>query len=295
MKAIRSVGAAALVWALALGLSACGQTSPPTAPVRPSDTTPSVGTPPTPGSPGSGSALQSVPSPVWEHRGISSADLQASATVRVFFGHQSIGGNVLKGVTRLYDAGGLGKPNLIDITNGASLPSSGGFIAHAYVGRNGQPLEKLADFDAILRGGVADQVDVALIKFCYADVRGERVDVEGIFRAYQATMSALERDYPEVTFLYATAPLKSETPSDNVSRTRLNTLIRSEYAKSGRLWDLAAIESTTPDGKKVGGELDGQAYDALYSGFTHDGGHLYLEGTDVAAAPLLELIAQAAG
>lgn len=304
MSLNRTFGLAACAWALVLGLSGCGQT-PSTAVQSPTpDSKASVGTSRSsntpasqaePTQPDAGNALQSTPSPVWEHHAISGADLKASSTVRVFFGHQSIGSNVLKGVSSLYKAAGLGKPTLVDVTDGGSLPSTGGFIAHSFIGRNGYPLEKIAEFDATLRGGIADQVDVALLKFCYADVRGDRVDVAGIFKEYQAAMSALERDFPDVTFIYATAPLKSETPSDNVSRTQLNTLIRSNYAKTGRLWDLAAIESTTPDGRKVGGELEGQPYDALYPGFTHDGGHLYREGTEVAAAPLLEIIAAAAG
>ena len=51
----------------------------------------------------------------------------------------------------------------------------------------------------------------------------------------------------------------------------MNALIRGEYA--GRhLFDLAAIESTKPDGTRVSGRYDNQGYFALYDGYTSDSG-----------------------
>jgi hypothetical protein len=229
----------------------------------------------------------------WAHRGISAQDLADSTRARWFFGHQSVGGNVLKGVDALYKEHDLGKARQVDLTDGGSLPATGGLVAHAHVGRNGHPLEKLADFDEIMRSGVAAQVDAAVLKFCYADVREGRVDIVGLFDEYRRVMTDLERDFPDVMFVYATVPLKEDTAADNVLRTQLNAMIRTEFAETGRLWDIAAIESTTPEGEPVGGTHDGRPYQALHAGFTRDGGHLYTPGTEAAAAPLLELVAQA--
>ncbi|HQZ84121.1 MAG TPA: hypothetical protein PLB21_00645 [Actinomycetota bacterium] len=230
--------------------------------------------------------------PLWTHVESRPADVQEAAKKRIFFGHQSVGGNVMKGVTELYQANGLGRPPFYDITDGtASLPSSGGVFAHAFVGRNGDPLAKLADFDAILRDGVAKQVYVALLKFCYADVRAA-TDVDALFAEYRDVLAALERDYPKVTFLHATSPLKTTRPEDNLARAQFNTLIRAEYAGTGRLWDIAAVESTTPEGDRVSGMVAGARYDALYPGFSTDGGHLNPAGAEAAATPLLRLVAQ---
>jgi hypothetical protein len=79
----------------------------------------------------------------------------------------------------------------------------------------------------------------------------------------------------------------------NVARERLNALIRHEYA--GRhLLDLAAIESTKPDGTRVSGRHDNQGYFALYGGYASDFAHLNAVGSKIAATAFLEAIAQAA-
>jgi len=54
--------------------------------------------------------------------------------------------------------------------------------------------------------------------------------------------------------------------ADNVARERFNALIRGEYA-GHHLFDIAAIESTKPDGTRVSGSYDNQGYFALYDGY----------------------------
>ncbi len=72
-------------------------------------------------------------------------------------------------------------------------------------------------------------------------------------------------------------------PAENVARERLNALIRREYA-GGHLFDLAAVESTAPDGSRAAGTYEGQRYYRLYDGYASDSGHLNGEGARVAAA-----------
>jgi hypothetical protein len=163
-----------------------------------------------------------------------------------------------------------------------------------------------------MRGGMGRQVDVALMKFCWGDVFSN-TDVDALFARYRDTMAALERDFPNVTFIHVTEPLTTEPglftelkirlktllgrsdwrgQSANVARERLNALIRGEYA--GRhLFDLAAIESTKPDGTRVSGRHDNQGYFALYDGYASDFAHLNAVGSKIAATAFLEAIAQA--
>jgi hypothetical protein len=47
--------------------------------------------------------------------------------------------------------------------------------------------------------------------------------------------------------------------------------------------DLAAIESTKPDGTRVSGRYDNQGYFALYDGYASDVGHLNAVGSKIAA------------
>jgi len=242
---------------------------------------------------------------------ITTADLTAVARTRVFFGHQSIGWNVLNAVPGVYADNGVSAP---PVERGRAEPGpNGGFIAHQFIGENLKPLLKLEDFDRIMRDGMGRQVDVALMKFCSVDITSS-TDVEALFARYRDTMAAMERDFPNVTFIHVTVPLVTDRQdlfsklktrlktvlgrSDvnhqpaNVARERLNALIRSEYA--GRhLFDLAAIESTRPDGTRVSGRYDNRGYFALYDGYASDDIHLNAVGSKIAATAFLEAIAQA--
>lgn len=268
----------------------CSSTSAGPTPDRPAGS-PSV-TRPT-GSPTSPADVGTTP--IWRHTPVTAAALRSAARTRVFFGHQSVGGNIMKGVTALYKADSMSAPPFVEVSAvSTGLPGSGGFLAHAFIGENGDPLAKIADFDAILRAGVGGRVDVALMKLCYADITAKS-DVAGVFDRYAAVIAGLERDFPKVRFLYATVPLKTNRPADNIARAAYNELVRREYQETGRLYDIAAIEATAPDGSRVSGVEGGQAFDSLFGGYSTDGGHLNEVGTRTAAAPLLQLVAEDKG
>jgi len=241
---------------------------------------------------------------------IATEDLTAVAHTRVFFGHQSVGTNVLGAVPGVYADHGLSAP---PIEQGGTQPGpNGGFIAHQLIGENGKPLLKLEDFDRTMRGGMGRQVDVALMNFCWGDIWSD-TDVDALFARYRDTMAALERDFPNVTFIHVTVPLTTEPglftelktrlktllgrrdvrgEPANVARERLNAMIRGEYA--GRhLFDLAAIESTKPDSTRVSGRYDDRGYFALYDGYASDMADLNAVGSKIAATGFLEAIAQA--
>ena len=147
-----------------------------------------------------------------------------------------------------------------------------------------------------------------MMKFCYVDV-DRTTNVDEVFAAYRSTMADLQRDYPNVTFVYATVPLTTDpgllstlkswvkgtsgsSQADNVARERLNELIRHEYSGQ-HLFDLAAAESTAPDGGRASGTHDGRLYFRLYDGYASDPGHLNDDGARVAAAAWLRSVAQA--
>lgn len=249
---------------------------------------------------------------------IADTELAAAAGTRVFFGHQSVGGNVLDGVADVYAARGLPAPDLVEAgdASGVAARSSegrGGLWSHAYLGQNGDPFGKIEDFDARIRGGVGREVDVAFMKLCYVDVT-HSTDVDALFTRYRETMAALGRDFPDVEFLHVTTPLTTEAdlPSrlksmvkgllgrdgvegsaDNAARERFNSMMRDEY-DADRLFDLAGIESTLPDGTRASGSHDGQSWFALYDGYASDSGHLNEDASAMAAAHLLALVARSA-
>ena len=104
-------------------------------------------------------------------------------------------------------------------------------------------------------------------------------------------MARLKAAHPGTTILHATIPLTTDDPASNVKRQQYNKLVRDTYRKS-RIVDIARIESTTPAGKRVTGQLNGHRYYALYSGYTEDGGHLNDAGSRLVAAELLRAIAR---
>jgi hypothetical protein len=237
---------------------------------------------------------------------ITADDLVKVSRTKVFFGHMSVGMNVLDGVAGVYAARGVTAPVIEQ--DRIRPDKEGGFIDHTFIGENEKPWLKIQDFDAKMRSGIGQQVDVAMMKLCYIDITAD-TDVDALFATYRDTMATLQRDFPEVTFIYVTVPLTTEQgtlsklksvltgskgfrPADNTARERLNALIRREYA--GRhLFDLAAIESTAPDGSRAAGIYQGQRYYRLYNAYASDSGHLNAVGARVAATAWLKAIAQA--
>jgi hypothetical protein len=45
-----------------------------------------------------------------------------------------------------------------------------------------------------------------------------------------------------------------------MARERYNTLVRERYGASGRLFDIARVESTTPSAERTTGEYEGRSY-----------------------------------
>ncbi|GIG02713.1 hypothetical protein [Catellatospora citrea] len=237
---------------------------------------------------------------------VSATDLAKVSRTRVFFGHQSVGYNVLDGVAAVYRAHSVDAPPIEERRD--TPAASGGFVVHALIGENTKPLDKIKDFDALIRGGIGGQVDVAMMKFCYIDI-DPGTDVDAVFAAYRDTLAALERDFPNVAFVKATVPLTTQPgrlsqlkqwvqgndlygATANATRERLNQLIRKEYGGS-HLFDVAAVESAAPDGTRAGGVTDGRPYFALNDAFAADSGHLNAAGAQRAAGAWLSAVAQA--
>lgn len=232
-------------------------------------------------------------------------DLDVLATKRIFFAHQSVGDNILGAIPEVYGQAGRGTPDIVELDS--SQPPEEvvqGTILHRHVGVNGDPQGKLTDFAEQLRSGLGTQVEVAILKFCYVDISAE-TDVQALFEDYRSTLAQLGKEFPAVVFVPATAPLTTEDgarqavknllgrSSDNIAREKYNALVRAEYAGSGPLFDIAAVESTRPDGTRVSRSTNGQVHFALYSGYASDEGHLNADGARRAASEFLATAARA--
>lgn len=220
-------------------------------------------------------------------------DVEAFTRRRVFFGHMSVGKNILTGLDELYAAHEVEPAARIEITPGESptLPDDG-VLVHALIGENRHPQRKLANFDRTLRAGLAEQVEIAALKFCYIDVRWD-TDVEALFETYRDTLAQLEADYPDVRFVHLTVPLTTGAygirdhlkvwagRDDNAARERYNDLVRETYGPD-RVFDIAALEATAPDGTTGDPEL--------FGGYSSDGAHLNRAGATRIAAEFVNFL-----
>lgn len=204
---------------------------------------------------------------------------------RIFFGHQSVGRNILEGVHALEANERAGLPIVTVEEPGALGSLQGGYIANAVIGKNGDPASKFKAFNDYMRSGVGDQVDVALMKLCYLDLKATANPHE-IFREYRDTMQTLEADYPNVKFIYTTVPLTTDagfkSSYKNTLRTEFNSLVRSQLADK-RVFDIAYLETASPEGASEPQSLLGFSYESLRPEYSSDGSHLNAAGKERAA------------
>ena len=225
---------------------------------------------------------------------------------RIFFGHQSVGRNIMDGVADLVRVTPGLRLTVLGIDE--ALPPSGGFFAHGSVGKNGQPAFKTDDFARRVEGGLGAPLDIAFHKYCYVDIL-EGTDVDAVFSHYRETMARLRDAHPTVVFVHVTAPvmqvqsgLKAEVKKligrapdgypDNLRRAQFNERMRREYAGREPVFDLAAIESTDPGGRPRTIAFKGVAGHALLAPYTIDGGHLNDVGRRRVAEELLVMLAK---
>jgi hypothetical protein len=234
-------------------------------------------------------ALKAVPRENWG----------ALAGARIYFGHQSVGFNLVDGMLDVMrEVPGI----RLRITESRTPAGCGSaFFAHSRIGRNTDALGKIEDFRAVMDSGAGGNVDIAFLKLCYVDiVKG--TDVAAVFGTYVATIARLERKYPRVRFVHCTVPLTAAQTGirarikrllgrplwdddDNIRRNEYNRLLVERYG-TDNVFDLAGYESTCA-GARAAFEKDGRRYYALAPGYARDKGHLNADGRKYLAGQLL--------
>ena len=230
-------------------------------------------------------------------------DLKIIEKARIFFGHQSVGYNIIEGMRELSDEA-ESKLNIIEINRKTLLPSY--YFAHAQIGQNTKPITKCDAFFKFLKWNFTDSLQVALLKFCYVDINSSS-DIQSIFEYYKNTISEITKQHPHITLIHVTVPLCSIQSGwkasikkilgkqlggigDNIKRNQFNNLLRNNY-KHEPIFDLAKVESTYPDGSRETFKIDEKNYYALAPDYTTDGGHLNSLGRKLAAKELIHVLA----
>ena len=240
---------------------------------------------------------------------MSASELQQLAGLKIFWGHQSVGANILDGMQELLSAHPQIPLQIVAVKEPNTLTP--GVLSHANVGNNGDPASKIKDFVRMVDDGVGNQTDFAFFKFCYIDFN-DRSDVKKVFEKYKTAMQSLKEKYPETRFMHATIPLLTvqtgpkawvkkmlgRAPAGttaNAKRGEFNDMLRAEYGGKDPFFDIAKAESTRPDGSRESFVLAGKTYFALVPAYTSDGGHLNTVGRKYLASELLSLLVDVSG
>ena len=240
-------------------------------------------------------SIKEVPAEAW----------QKLAQKKIYFGHQSVGQNIIDGINDVTKQNTQIKLNIVDLSKVTDFNKP--FFAHSSIGKNEDPRAKCEDFDDVIDKKIAGKVDIAFFKFCYVDIVSS-TDINKLFATYNETLLAMKEKYPTAMFVHITVPLTDAQTGpkvwikkiigrpiggydDNIKREQFNTLLRKEYSTKEPIFDLAGIESIFPDGTRSTLEKDSKEYPALVPVYTNDGGHLNELGRKVVAEQLLIFLA----
>jgi hypothetical protein len=243
-------------------------------------------------------SISDVPASAWEEL----------ARKKIYFGHQSVGYNIMDGIGDVLKENPQIKLKLVETRDKARI--AGGIFAHSRVGQNRDPESKINDFVIFNKQGIGNHADIAFFKLCMVDFDNQ-TDADELFRTYTEAMSELEEAFQETTYIHMTAPVTTDPPGfkkwifklrllvkrfqgqavpDISPRTRFNQKLRDEYKGKAPFFDLAQIEATFPDGRLSTITENGQKHLALIPEYTDDGGHLNRTGRKYVAEKLLLML-----
>jgi hypothetical protein len=234
------------------------------------------------------------------------------AEKKIFFGHQSVGYNIIDGIRDIISVRDQIKLNIVETREPAEFDRA--IFAHSRVGRNTDPVSKIESFASIMDAGVGDKVDVAFFKFCYVDIMRDS-DPQKILDGYSAAINGLKERYPKTRFLHVTVPMCSPSKGfrrnirqsvkllvgkpgvldDNITRQRYSKLLKGAYSKTEPVFDIALRETVNPGGLRCYAAKGVEKVYVMAPEYTDDGGHLNGEGKRKVAEQLLIVLAGVAG
>jgi hypothetical protein len=239
-------------------------------------------------------------------KGIPESTWTRLASERFYFGHQSVGYDIVNGVDDLVKLDPRIGLRIVETSDATAFDTP--LFAHSKNGVNKKPDLKIEAFERAVDGALGNRVDVAFYKFCYVDITPE-TDVEALFETYRASMGRLRDRFPATTFVHVTSPVTVVESGPkawakrvlgrplageaaNAARTRFNRLMKSAYEGKEPVFDLAGVESTYPDGTASSFKWEGSTYPKLIAGYSYDGRHLNEPGRRWVAAHLLRFLGE---
>ena len=232
-------------------------------------------------------------------------DLQFLTKARIFFGHQSVGRNVLEGLVENSDQ--VKSPLRIVRADSASIDSLPGLF-HADIGKNREPIRKIEAFTRFVLESRERNYDVVILKFCYDDLRHGGFDrAHALVEEYAKSVAAVRTTAPQLRLIRATIPLRAdplgwktaikrllnrstEEDADNQLRNVFNSELRKRFAGEA-IFDIAEIESTLRQGQRSYFISGNDTIYTLAAIYTADGGHLNALGRQHVAADFIRVVA----
>lgn len=224
----------------------------------------------------------------------------------IYFGHQSVGDDLLQGVEELKEIYPWLNFNVKKFDN--SIKVEAPQIVHSLIGANGKPGSKNIDVENLLTGKLKNSVDIAFFKYCYIDFEAD-TDLGKTFEEYKNTINKIKNSNHETVIVHFTVPLTENQSGikgfikkvlgkplggmlENVKRNDYNQMIIDEYGKEGLVFDLAGYEATKVDGSPNLFEYKGRNYKHLVHAYSRDGGHLNKAGRKFIAEQFLLFLVQ---
>lgn len=225
---------------------------------------------------------------------------QTLAKKKIYFGHQSVGFNIIAGMQAVMKE----HPQIqLNIVESRRDMDTGGAFVHSKVGENRKPDTKINDFVKVINQDLGVTPDAAALKFCYVDAY-DKIDINDVFQQYKEAMSSLRKEHPSLTIIHFTMPLRTQPISwktkaklflgkelweftDNIKRNQFNQLLLQEYQGKEPVFDIAGYEATTDDGRQMTFQYKEKKYLAMLAEYSADGGHLNKKGEKWIAGNLL--------
>jgi hypothetical protein len=232
-------------------------------------------------------------------------EIQRLARVKIFFGHKSVGDNILEGVRDLEAVNANLSLKMVSSSDPASV--KGPALVETSLGENRNPESKNKAFAAALDKGLGAEGGIVLYKYCFVDVDAA-TDITQLFENYRKGIDDLKRKRPELKIVHVTVPLTTVEPAakawiksmlgrvterdGEVKRNQFNQRLRQTFASVDPIFDLAEVESTRPDGSRTYFYHGNERVYTLVPEYTTDGGHLNELGRRAAAERLLHVLSQ---
>ena len=228
--------------------------------------------------------------------------IRAFTRGKIYFGHASVGYNIISGMENIKAANSrFSEINIRELKDSDDVDALG--IYHSVNGKNGFPKSKIDAFKKLLmERGFGNRFDIAFFKFCYVDFN-KNSDIEEIISYYSKGIDEVKKEFPKLKIVHVTTPLYAHAwglkgsiknliydDISNIKRNEFNRLVVNKYKHIDPVYDLAKIESTLPDSSRVTFKYKGEEYFSLAKQYTLDGGHLNEIGKYYAARELLVVL-----